>query len=77
MQMRVVACLGVMEPCRRRCGESAELIAGNRYLSEGLFRGKVKMAIFRMQTHNENDTIMTGSTRQRSGVWNHLDKSYG
>ena len=38
----------------------------------GLIKCKGKMVIFRMLTHGENDTNRTGSTRRRSGLWNHL-----
>ncbi|MDD0429629.1 hypothetical protein PS008_25175, partial [Shigella sonnei] len=37
-----------------------------------LVNGKGKMVIFRMPKHGENDTNRTGSTKQRSGLWNHL-----
>ena len=62
---------------RKKRGESAELIAGKSSLSKRLFRGKGKMTIFRMRTHNENDNIMTSSTRRRRGLWNHRNRSYG
>ena len=48
--------------------DSPEKILSRR----GLIRGKGKMVIFTMLTHGENDTNRTGSTRQRSGIWNHL-----
>jgi hypothetical protein len=59
-----------------KCGKVAEGVAGNSSLSEGLFVGKDKMVIFTVSKQHENDINRTGSKRRRSGLWNHLDRSY-
>jgi hypothetical protein len=45
-----------------KCGKSAEGVAGNSSLSEGLFTGKGKWVIFTVSRQYEDDTNMTGST---------------
>ena len=57
---------------REKCGEAVERFAKNSSLSEGLFTCKGKKVISRILTHGESDTNRTGSTRRRSGLWNHL-----
>ena len=47
----------------KKCGESAETIAGNSSLSEGLFTGKGNMVIYTVSKHYENGTNMTGMKR--------------
>jgi hypothetical protein len=62
----------------KECGESAEMIAGSSPLPEGgLFTAKGKMVISIVGPHSENDSNRTGSSRRRSGLWIHLDLSYG
>ena len=69
---------GVEEITGRKCEKLAERIAGNRTLSRrGLNKGKGIMVIFRILKHGENGSIRTGSTKRRSGLWNHLIWSYG
>ena len=63
---------GVEEITKKKCEKLAKRIAGKRSLPEGLIKCKGKMVIFRMLTHGENDSIGTGSRKQRSGLWNHL-----
>ena len=60
-----------------KCGVSTELIAENSSLSEGLFTGRGKIVIFSVSKHYDNDTNLTGLRRRRSGIWNHLNRSYG
>ena len=61
----------------KKCGMTAEGIAGKGTLSEGADWGKGKMVIFRMLKHSENGGNRTGSTRRRRGRWIHLDRIYG
>ena len=68
---------GVEEITKKKCERLAGRIAGNLSLYEGLNKGRGKMFIFRMSKHGENDSIRTSSTKQRSGLWNHLILSYG
>lgn len=73
---QMVSLPGVEEYSRKRCGESAERIAGYRSLSRrGLIGKNGKMVIFTLSPPCENDIIMMGSTRRRRGLWNHPNRS--
>ena len=71
-----LACLGVGDYSGKRCRTIAERVAGNSSLSEGLFMCKGKKVIFTVSNHSESVTNRTGSTKQRSGLWIHLKRSY-
>ena len=61
----------------KKCGMTAERIAGKGTLSEGLIRGKGKMVISSVSNHSENDTKSSSSKRRICGRWIHLNWSYG
>ena len=63
---------GVEEITGTKCEKLAERIAENVLSRRGLNKGRGKMVILRMSKHGENDSIRTGSTKRRSGLWNHL-----
>ena len=72
MQMVVVACLGWKkspgESARSSRKESPENVLSRR----GLNKGKGIKVIFKVSNHSENETNITGLTRRRNGLWNHL-----
>jgi hypothetical protein len=61
----------------KRCGKSADEVAGTGSLSEGAVYDKGKVVISTVGTHDGSGTNRTGSTRRRSRTWIHLDRSYG
>ena len=72
MQVGIVACLG-MKKTPGRCAERSQKDSPETLLSrKGLVNGKGKMVIFTVSNHSENETNRTGTTRRRSGLWNHL-----
>ena len=75
-EMEGVACLGWKkspgESARSSRNESQENVLSRR----GLNKGSGKMVIFRISKHGENDSIGKGSMKRRSGLWNHLNRSY-
>ena len=77
MQVGIVACLGwnksLGRSARNSRNESPEIILSRR----GLNKGKGIMVIFTVSNHTENEADRTGSTKQRSRLWNHLIWSYG
>ena len=77
MQVGIVACLG----WKKSPGQSARSLRKETREADlsrrGLIKVKGKKVIFRMLKHSENDTIRTGSTRRKSGLWNHLIWSCG
>ena len=68
---------GDEEGSGKKCGMTAEGIAGKGTLSEEADWGKGKMVISSMSNHSENDTKSLGLKRRRRGRWIHLNRSYG
>ena len=76
MQMVVVACLGMENTPGRSEVKPRKESLENVLSRRGMIKCNVKMVIFKMSKHIENGSIGTGSTKQRSGRWIHLIRSY-
>ena len=76
MQVGIVACLGMKKAPGRSAVKPRKESPENVLSQRGLNKGKGIMVIFRMLTHGESMTNRTGSTKQRSRLWNHLIWSY-
>ena len=77
MQVGIVACLRVKKAPRRSAEGSQKDSLETLLSRKGLVNGKGKMVIFGISKHGENDTNRMGSTKRRSGLWNHLIWSCG
>ena len=75
MQVGIVACLGMKKAPGRSAVKPRKDLPENILSRRGLIKGRGKMVIFSVPKHNESDTNRTGSTRQRNGLWIHLNRS--
>ena len=59
----------------KKCEKLTERIVGKRSLSERADLVQVQNGHFQNEKHGENDSIGTGLTKRRSGLWIHLQRS--